>query len=107
MQTRLLPALVAAVFASAIAVLLFVPYVARQYRRRGELGPGHVALAGAGLLHALALAAYALVPFPQASPVSAPGTARAVRSGHRWRSPTRWCARPRPTGWSARCATPR
>ncbi|MGW1679273.1 VanZ family protein [Saccharopolyspora sp. NPDC002376] len=54
--------------AAFLAVVLFVPYVARQYRRRGELGIGNLALALVGLVYTLALFAYVLLPLPGLRP---------------------------------------
>ena len=68
MSTRLIPALSASMAALALAVVLFVPYVARQYRRRGTLGVGNVVLAFAFLLYVLGLLAYVLLPLPQLTP---------------------------------------
>ncbi|MER7014739.1 VanZ family protein [Saccharopolyspora sp. NPDC000359] len=68
MSTRLIPAMVAIVLGGLLAFALFVPYVARQYRRRGELGMGNAALALGGLVYSLALVAYVLLPMPQLGP---------------------------------------
>lgn len=68
MSVRLTPVLVAVVLTAVLVVALFVPYVARQYRRRGELGFGHAALSMAGLLYALGLVAYVSVPLPTLTP---------------------------------------
>ncbi|MCP2260764.1 RDD family protein [Streptoalloteichus tenebrarius] len=68
MSDRLLPALVAVFAGAVLAVLLFVPYVARQYRRRGELGPGRAVLALGLLVYGLAVIAYVLLPLPQITP---------------------------------------
>lgn len=65
---RLLPALIGIVAGIALAVVLFVPYVARQYRMRGQLGAGHVALALAAVVYGVSLVAYVLLPFPQLTP---------------------------------------
>ncbi|MGO1050294.1 VanZ family protein [Crossiella sp. CA198] len=64
-MTRLLPAVLAIVGASLLAVALFAPFVVRSYRRRGELGLGQAVLAFGFLLYALALLAYTLFPIPQ------------------------------------------
>ena len=64
MSVRVLPAVVASLVAVALAVLLFVPFVAREHRRRGELRPGTLLLFLAALLYALGLVAYVLVPLP-------------------------------------------
>ena len=58
---RLLPALIGIVTGIALAVMLFVPYVARQYRRRGQLGAGHLALALAAVVYGVSLVAYGLL----------------------------------------------
>ncbi|MDA3648725.1 VanZ family protein [Saccharopolyspora indica] len=68
MSTRMLPAVVAIVLGALLAIALFVPYVARQYRRRGELGIGNAALALAGLVYSLGLVAYVLLPLPAMGP---------------------------------------
>ncbi|WP_338604020.1 VanZ family protein [Saccharopolyspora sp. SCSIO 74807] len=68
MSERLLPALIGIVTGIALAVVLFVPYVARQYRRRGQLGAGHLALALAAVVYGVSLVAYVLLPFPQLTP---------------------------------------
>ncbi len=61
---QLLPGVVALVVGVALAVVLLVPYVAVQYRRRGELGVGRTVLALAVLVYGLALVAYVLLPLP-------------------------------------------
>jgi glycopeptide antibiotics resistance protein len=58
------PAIVAIVFGVVIAIGLFVPFVAIQYRRRGRLTFGSAALSFIGLVYALALASYTLLPLP-------------------------------------------
>lgn len=68
MSVRVLPAVVAALLAVLAAVLLFVPFVAREHRRRGELRPGSLLLFLAALLYSLALVAYVLVPLPPLGP---------------------------------------
>lgn len=64
MSVRVLPAVVATACAVSLALLLFAPYVAREYRRRGEFGPRDFAWRFAGLLYLAGLAAYVLVPLP-------------------------------------------
>lgn len=68
MNVRLLPAVVAGIVALAVAALLFVPYVAREYRRRGELRVRTVALPFCALLCGLGLLAYVLLPLPSVGP---------------------------------------
>ncbi|MEU2281684.1 VanZ family protein [Streptomyces sp. NPDC013178] len=64
MSTRVEPAIWAALLMSVAASVLFVPYIAVRYRRRGELGLGNLALAFAGPLYGLALFFYVFAPFP-------------------------------------------
>ncbi|GAA0559923.1 hypothetical protein GCM10009533_66390 [Saccharopolyspora spinosporotrichia] len=63
-----MPAVLAIAIGLALAVMLFVPYVAQQYRRRGEFGIGNAALAFTGLLYGLGLIAYVLIPLPELTP---------------------------------------
>ncbi|WP_410575231.1 VanZ family protein [Amycolatopsis sp. cmx-4-61] len=49
-------------------MLLFLPYIARQYRRRGQLGLGHTALSFAALVSAVAVITYTLLPLPELTP---------------------------------------
>jgi glycopeptide antibiotics resistance protein len=48
----------------ALALALLVPWAARQYRRRGTVGPGAALLALATVVYALALVIYTLLPLP-------------------------------------------
>jgi glycopeptide antibiotics resistance protein len=57
-------AVAAIVVGALVAVLLFVPFVARQYRRRGRFGIGHAVLAGAFLVYVIALLGFVLLPLP-------------------------------------------
>ncbi len=68
MSVRVLPAVVAVVSALVLAFVLFVPFVAREHRRRGELGWGTAALRFAALLYASGLLAYVLIPLPPVAP---------------------------------------
>jgi glycopeptide antibiotics resistance protein len=61
----LLPAVIAIVGGLLLAFVLFVPFVAVQYRRRGALGFGPVVLGFGLLVYALALVSYTLLPLPQ------------------------------------------
>jgi glycopeptide antibiotics resistance protein/uncharacterized RDD family membrane protein YckC len=62
---RIYPGVVAVMIGAILVVAAFVPYVARSYRRRGELGPGHALLAMTSLVYALAVVAYTLLPLPE------------------------------------------
>ncbi|WP_243789660.1 VanZ family protein [Saccharopolyspora gloriosae] len=68
MSTRLVPAFIGILVGVLLAAVLFVPYIARQYRRRGELGMGNLALALAAVVYGVSLVAYVLLPFPQLTP---------------------------------------
>lgn len=63
-SANVLPAVTALIFGTVIAIALFVPFVAIQYRRRGSLGFGPVVLSFGVLVYALALVAYTLLPLP-------------------------------------------
>ena len=67
MSSRVAPAVLATGYAVVLAVLLFLPFVVREYRMRGELGAGTALLRFGALLYALALVCYVLSPFPQVS----------------------------------------
>ncbi|WP_249124001.1 VanZ family protein [Saccharopolyspora erythraea] len=64
MSSRVTPAVLAMAFAVVLAVVFFVPFVVREYRRHGELGAGTAILRFAALLYVLALACFVLSPFP-------------------------------------------
>ncbi|GAB3275586.1 VanZ family protein [Parasphingorhabdus pacifica] len=68
MSVRVLPAVVAILFAVLLAVVLFVPFVAREHRRYGELRAGTVVVRFAALLYLLGLVAFVLVPLPPVAP---------------------------------------
>ncbi|MGA8847644.1 MAG: VanZ family protein [Nocardioides sp.] len=57
-------ALIAVALGSALAVLLFVPTAAVQYRRNGTLGPSDLATLLAAAVYGLALWTYTLLPMP-------------------------------------------
>lgn len=57
-------ALIAIALGSALAVLLFVPTAAVQYRRDGSLGPRDLATLLAAAVYGLALWTYTLLPMP-------------------------------------------
>lgn len=67
-NVRVLPAVIAMFYAVLAAVLLFVPYVAREHRKRGELGAGTATLRFGALLYVHGLIAYVLIPLPPVSP---------------------------------------
>lgn len=61
---RLLPALPALFGGTMLAALLFVPFVLRSYRQRGEVGLRPALLAFGFLIYGFALVAYTLLPVP-------------------------------------------
>ena len=69
MNSQIFPAVMALLAGAAIGVLLFVPFVAVQYRRRGRLTFGQVLLWGGFLVYGLALWTYTLLPLPQPSDI--------------------------------------
>ncbi len=68
MNDRVLPAVIATIYAVVLTILLFVPFVAREYRKRGELGAGTALLWFAWLLYLSGLGAYVLIPLPPRAP---------------------------------------
>ena len=69
MNSQIYPAVVALIVGAGIGVLLFVPFVAVQYRRRGGLTIGQTLLWGGFLVYGLALWTYTLLPMPQPSEI--------------------------------------
>lgn len=64
MSVRLLPAVTALIFAVTLAAVAFVPFVAREFRKHGELGIGTAILRFSRVLYSLGLLAYVLIPLP-------------------------------------------
>ena len=57
-------ALAALILGSAVAVLLFIPVAAVQYRRDGRLGPGDLSVLVGAAVYGVALWTYTLLPLP-------------------------------------------
>ncbi|MBF4767955.1 VanZ family protein [Nocardioides agariphilus] len=57
-------AVVALLLGSVVAVLLFIPVAAVQYRRDGRLGPGDLAVLVGAAVYGVALWTYTLLPLP-------------------------------------------
>ncbi len=57
-------ALAALILGSAVAVLLFIPVAAVQYRRDGRLGPGDLSVLIGAAVYGVALWTYTLLPLP-------------------------------------------
>ena len=64
------PAVLALLGGLTLALVGLVPWAALQYRRRGELGLGRALLAFVGVVYALALVTYTLLPLPDAAQVA-------------------------------------
>jgi len=73
MNSQVYPAVVAIVVGAAVGVVLFVPFVAVQYRRAGRLTFGQLALWSAFLVYGFALWTYTLLPMPARSAVRCVG----------------------------------
>ncbi|MGP4018232.1 VanZ family protein [Saccharopolyspora sp. 5N708] len=67
-----LPGSLAALVATAVAALLFAPFVAGEHRRHGEFRVGIAALRFAVLLYAIGLCCYVFLPLPSAATCFAP-----------------------------------
>lgn len=74
MNSPVLPALVALLVGAGIGVLLFVPFVAVQYRRRGRLTFRQTLLWAGFLVYGIALWTYTLLPLPDPSDIYCVGT---------------------------------
>lgn len=59
-----MPAFAALLLGSVLVVLLLVPWVAVQYRRRGSLGFGPTVIAIATVIYGLAIVTYTMLPLP-------------------------------------------
>ncbi|MCI2419154.1 VanZ family protein [Saccharopolyspora sp. K220] len=67
-----LPGSLAALVATAVAALLFAPFVAGEHRRHGELRVGIAVLRFAVLLYAIGLFCYVFLPLPSGATCFAP-----------------------------------
>ncbi|MBO3661896.1 VanZ family protein [Microbacterium stercoris] len=77
MGPHLTPAIVAVLAGVPVAVALFVPFVAGEYRRRGRLSVGRLLLWISSPVYAMALWTYTLLPLPDpATVVCAPAQLR-------------------------------
>lgn len=63
-----MPALIAIAAGAFLVVLALVPWVAVQYRRRGEFGFGQTVIAAGTLVYALAIVTYTMLPLPSDVP---------------------------------------
>lgn len=73
MSAQLMPAVMAILLGLVVGVVLFVPFVAVQYRRQGRLTLGQVALWASFLVYGLALWTYTLLPLPEPGEVACVG----------------------------------
>lgn len=74
MSDQLTPAILAILLSLVLGIVLFVPFVAVQYRREGRLTLGQTALWGSFLVYGLALWTYTLLPLPHPDTVTCVGT---------------------------------
>lgn len=74
MSDHLTPAILAILLGLVLGIVLFVPFVAVQYRREGRLTLGQTALWGSFLVYGLALWTYTLLPLPHPDTVTCVGT---------------------------------
>ncbi len=68
MIDRVTPAVTAIWCGAVLAVLLFVPFVAREYRWRGEVGAGRMLVVLGFVVHSWSLMTYTLLPLPAVTP---------------------------------------
>ncbi|WP_106815783.1 VanZ family protein [Microbacterium timonense] len=73
MEDQLILAVVAITLGLVVGVLLFVPFVALSYRRRGGFGIGRFLLWGAALVSAMAIWTYTLLPLPDPDAIRCAG----------------------------------
>ena len=64
MDDQLILGVLAITLGVVVGVLLFVPFVALSYRRRGGFGVGRFVLWGAALIYVMAIWTYTLLPLP-------------------------------------------
>lgn len=74
MDERILLGVLAIGLGLAAGVLLFVPFVALTYRRRGGFGVGRFVLWGAALVYLMAIWTYTLLPLPDPDAIRCAGT---------------------------------
>lgn len=74
MEDRLLLGTIAVGLGLVAGVVLFVPFVAISYRRRGGLGVGRFALWAAALIYFMAIWTYTLLPLPDPDLIVCAGT---------------------------------
>jgi hypothetical protein len=70
---RLILGVLAITLGVVVGVLLFVPFVALSYRRRGGFGVGRFVLWGAALVAAMAIWTYTLLPLPDPDTMTCAG----------------------------------
>ncbi|MFR9729006.1 VanZ family protein [Saccharopolyspora sp. MS10] len=68
MVDRVTPAVTAIACGAVLSVLLFVPFVAREHRWRGEVGAGRMLVVLGFVVHCWALMTFTLLPLPRVSP---------------------------------------
>lgn len=74
MNGQIISAVAAIGLGFAVGALLFVPFVAVSYRRRGRLAPGRAMIWGAALIYFWAIWTYTLLPLPSPDDLQCVGT---------------------------------
>ncbi|MGO1849452.1 VanZ family protein [Microbacterium sp.] len=73
MSSQVYPAVVAIMLGVGLAVVLFIPFVAVQYRRTGRLSLVQMMVWGSFLIYGLALWTYTLLPLPNSATIRCVG----------------------------------
>ncbi|WP_341995236.1 VanZ family protein [Microbacterium sp. LWH7-1.2] len=73
MEEQILLGVLAITLGLVVGVLLFVPFVALSYRRRGGFGVGRFLMWGAALVYAMAIWIYTLLPLPDPDTIACAG----------------------------------
>ncbi|WP_307785424.1 VanZ family protein [Microbacterium hibisci] len=73
MDEQIILGVLAITLGLVVGVLLFVPFVALSYRRRGGFGVGRFVLWGAALVYVMALWTYTLLPLPDPDTIRCAG----------------------------------
>lgn len=72
-EEQILLGVLAITLGLVVGVLLFVPFVALSYRRRGGFGVGRFLMWGAALVYAMAIWIYTLLPLPDPDTIACAG----------------------------------
>ena len=73
MDEQIILGVLAITLGLVVGVLLFVPFVALSYRRRGGFGVGRFVIWGAALVYVMAIWTYTLLPLPDPDTIACAG----------------------------------